>query len=96
MRPLDVKSITHITGKVNLAISLKKWMKKLVELVILTNIGPRARDRPINYITPGRICQEKFFRQIAQKKMIPLIGGVSLYNYSNWCILVFRWGVENT
>ena len=56
---------------------------------------PRMRAAG-HYTTPGRKCQEKLFRQIAQKKTIPLIGGVSLYNYSNWCILVSRWGVENT
>ena len=43
-----------------------------MKLVIMTNIGRHMRERPINYTTPGRICQALFFRHFIQKNR-PLI-----------------------
>ena len=37
------------------------------------NSGRVSPDRPDYYTTPSRICQEKFFRQIAQKFQLTAI-----------------------
>jgi hypothetical protein len=47
----------------------------LLELVILTNFGRLIRERPINYTTSADVCQEKFFRQNAQKNDSPSTEG---------------------
>lgn len=47
----------------------------MLELVILTNFGRLIRKRPINYTTLAGVCQEKFFRQNAQKNDSPSTKG---------------------
>ena len=73
----------------------KKLGEKIGGIGYYDEFRPPRTSAAGHYTIPGRKCQEKFFRQNAQK-MIPLNGGESLYNYSDWCIPEFLSVAENT